>query len=115
MINSAMLFLPQSSCLCLRAFLLSLQDPGQLASGHDVIALLVLMKASHQQTHLAIFCLSSVFHLKYHMWVNTAQYLRKGDLPKIVIPILRYSTEQFIKKFESIFIEKLYYAIICVH
>lgn len=48
--------------------------------------------------------LSVPFEMSYGCGLNTAQYLRKADLLKIVVPILRYSTEQFIKKFESIFI-----------
>lgn len=55
MINSAILFLPQSSCLRLTAFILSFQELSQLARSHGKIALLVSITTSHQWIHLSVF------------------------------------------------------------
>lgn len=88
MINSAILFLPQSSCLCLRAFILSLQELSQLASGHGKIALPVSVNIPHQWTHLSEFCLVQfpICNVVW-LWVNRDHHLRKDDLLKIVLNI----------------------------
>ena len=78
MINTAILLLLQSSCLCLTAFILSLWERRQLASGHGEIFVASEYKYSHQWMHLSGFCLNSAFQLKcIWLWVKREQHLRK--------------------------------------
>lgn len=116
MINSAILFLPQSSCLCLRAFILSLQEQSQLARGHGKIALLVSINIPHQWTHLSVFCLAQfpIWNVVW-LWVNRDHHLRKDDLLKIVLNIkLRYGALSISLWNLSLFLYKNYRMRLCL-
>ena len=86
MINRAVLFLPQSSCLCLAAFILSFWEQSQLAGGHSKIFVAGKYKyiPSVGASFSILLKLSFPFEMSYGFGWIREQYLKKNELLKRV-------------------------------
>jgi len=86
MINRAVLFLPQSSCLCLAAFILSFWEQSQLAGGHSKIFVAGKYKyiPSVGASFSILLKLSFPFQMSYGFGWIRERYLKKNELLKRV-------------------------------